>query len=129
MTDLVETLRETFKRRRYEGDAEYHPDFDLFDVAADEIEKLRRKIEAISQVAGKASIDGVTFAQETVGDGSGAFATITCASQKLCWVGGGGGLLFRFDGTDDDVVGPTGGDTSGANSIKLEPPRLYTASV
>ena len=61
--------------------------------------------------------DGVTFAQETVGDGSGAFATITCASQKLCWVGGGGGLLFRFDGTDDDVVGPTGGDTSGADAV------------
>jgi hypothetical protein len=31
--------------------------------AADEIERLRAKIEAISQVAGKASIDGITFAQ------------------------------------------------------------------
>jgi hypothetical protein len=32
-------------------------------AAADEIQKLRAKIEAISQVAGKASIDGITFAQ------------------------------------------------------------------
>lgn len=63
MNDIVETLRETFERRRYGADAEYHPDFDLFDVAADEIQRLRAKIEAISQVAGKASIDGITFAQ------------------------------------------------------------------
>lgn len=38
---LVNRLREVFQERRYGGDAEYHPDFDLFDAAADEIDRLR----------------------------------------------------------------------------------------
>ncbi len=41
MTYVVERLREVFQRRRYGKGAEYDPDFDLFDVAADEIERLR----------------------------------------------------------------------------------------
>jgi hypothetical protein len=36
-----EKLREVFKRKRYGGTGDYDPDFDLFDVAADEIERLR----------------------------------------------------------------------------------------
>jgi hypothetical protein len=47
MTHLVERLREVFKERRYGAGAEYHPDFDLFDVAADEIERLRTALEEI----------------------------------------------------------------------------------
>lgn len=35
-----EKLREAFKRHRY-GGGEYEPDYDLLDVAADEIERLR----------------------------------------------------------------------------------------
>lgn len=41
MSDIVERLREVFQQRRYGEGAEYHPDFDLFDAAADEIERLR----------------------------------------------------------------------------------------
>lgn len=54
MTDLVDTLRETFNRRRYGADGEYHPDFDLFDVAADEIERLRARIESLRVIVGAA---------------------------------------------------------------------------
>lgn len=42
MADIVEKLRETFHRRRYGPGLEpYEPDYDLLDVAADEIERLR----------------------------------------------------------------------------------------
>lgn len=48
-TYLVERLREAFKERRYGAGGEYHPDFDLFEAAADEIEKLRRALHASEQ--------------------------------------------------------------------------------
>lgn len=41
MMDIVDRLREVFQQRRHGRDGEYEPDFDLFDVAADEIERLR----------------------------------------------------------------------------------------
>lgn len=37
---LVIALREAFQRKRYGADADYDPDFDLFDAAADAIESL-----------------------------------------------------------------------------------------
>ena len=40
MSDIVEQLRAAFQRKRYGGGDDYDPDFDLFDVAADEIERL-----------------------------------------------------------------------------------------
>lgn len=45
LDDLVRNLRAAFQRKRY-GDAppEYDPDFDLFDVAADEIERLEERV-------------------------------------------------------------------------------------
>jgi hypothetical protein len=49
MTHLVERLREVFKERRYGAVAEYHPDFDLFDAAADEIERLQAALKAEQQ--------------------------------------------------------------------------------
>lgn len=62
MSDLVEKLRETFKTRRYGSAGEYHPDFDLFDAAADEIERLRTQIASLRQVAGAVSLEsGLTF--------------------------------------------------------------------
>ena len=61
-TDIVEKLRETFQRRRYGGDSEYHPDFDLFDVAADEIEKLRNAFASVSRIAGAVSVEGNSYA-------------------------------------------------------------------
>ncbi len=42
MSDIVERLRDAFKRKRY-GAGEYDPDFDLFDAAADEIERLEKE--------------------------------------------------------------------------------------
>jgi hypothetical protein len=41
MTDIIEPLRAAFQRKRYGGGDDYDPDYDLFDVAADEIERLR----------------------------------------------------------------------------------------
>lgn len=50
MSDLVQKLRDAFQRKRY-GDTpgEYDPDFDLFDVAADEIERLRSLAGVVSR--------------------------------------------------------------------------------
>ena len=44
---LIDRLREVFHARRYGDGAEYHPDFDLFDAAADEIERLRDEINRL----------------------------------------------------------------------------------
>jgi hypothetical protein len=46
MTDLVERLREAFQRKRYGAGGDYDPDFDLFDVAADELERLTKQCDA-----------------------------------------------------------------------------------
>jgi hypothetical protein len=43
---LEEELREAFKRRRYGGEAEYDPDFDLLDAAADMIGWLRMRSDS-----------------------------------------------------------------------------------
>ena len=45
-----EKLRDAFKRKRY-GNGEYDPDFDLFDVAADEIERLREVRDGLANMA------------------------------------------------------------------------------
>jgi uncharacterized protein (TIGR03382 family) len=58
--------------------------------------------------------DGQTFSIEDVGDGNGALIGLACPSQKRCWVGGTGGLLFRYDGTD--VVGP-GDEATGTPDV------------
>ena len=64
--DIVEKLKD---RRSIDGPVSYVEMSEIvLDEAIYEIEKLRRKIEAISQVAGKASIEGVTFAQIKVRD-------------------------------------------------------------
>lgn len=61
MSDIVEKLKD---RRSIDGSAAFVEMSErVLDEAIYEIERLRAKIEAISQVAGKASIDGVTFAQ------------------------------------------------------------------
>ena len=39
-------LREAFKRKRYGGGNDYDPDFDMFDAAADEIDRLRAALAA-----------------------------------------------------------------------------------
>lgn len=42
MTDLTQKLRAAFQKFRYgEGLGDYHPELDLLDVAADEIERLK----------------------------------------------------------------------------------------
>lgn len=45
---LVTSLREAFQRNRYGGDADYNPDFDLFDAAADAIEGEFDKTSAVT---------------------------------------------------------------------------------
>lgn len=47
-----EKLREAFKRKRYGGGNDYDPDFDLFDVAADELERLRAALEPFTRLGG-----------------------------------------------------------------------------
>lgn len=42
--DLPTRLREAFQRKRYGGDGDYDPDFDLFEAAADEIGRYDREI-------------------------------------------------------------------------------------
>jgi hypothetical protein len=64
MTDITLRLYEWYSYMS-EGDDKRA----LVGDALDEIRKLRAKIEAISQVAGKASIDGMTFAQIKQGFG------------------------------------------------------------
>jgi hypothetical protein len=51
--DLIKRLREVFHWRRYGPNAEYHPDFDLFDVSADMIERLQLEIERLREAGGK----------------------------------------------------------------------------
>lgn len=46
--------------------------------------------------------DGINFTMDQEGDG--ALIALACASQKRCWAGGPKALLFRWDGTDSDVV-------------------------
>jgi hypothetical protein len=56
MSDLVAKLRDAFQRKRYGNTpGDYDPDFDLFDVAADEIERLRAEHDNMLAVAGKVS--------------------------------------------------------------------------
>ena len=62
MTDIANELREA-NQYIVNSNGIYGGRMDLFDRAADEIECLRAKIEATSQVAGKASIEGVTLSQ------------------------------------------------------------------
>lgn len=64
MSDLVERLREVFHQRRYGPNAEYDPDFDLFDVAADKIELLRAALQAINHDCGGIRCDGCRNAVE-----------------------------------------------------------------
>ena len=63
MTDLIERLR-NLDSHGVGGPLPSWTELGALGIeAAAEITALRAKIEAISQVAGKASIDGVTFAQ------------------------------------------------------------------
>lgn len=63
MTDLIERLRNLDSHDASDSLPSWTELGALGIEAAAEITALRAKIEAISQVAGKASIDGVTFAQ------------------------------------------------------------------
>lgn len=44
-------LRDAFERKRYGGAGEYDPDFDLFDAAATEIERLRAALAELIEAA------------------------------------------------------------------------------
>lgn len=68
---------------RYEGHG-HGMTKSILKEAITEIERLRAKIEAISQVAGKASIDGVTFAQIKGRDSDvlGKYTPVNDALQK-----------------------------------------------
>ncbi len=61
MSDIAERLRETFQKRRYGTEGGYDPDFDLLDVAADEIERLRTTIAQLRAVAGAVSVEGHSY--------------------------------------------------------------------
>ena len=64
MTDICERLRQCAGGLINGAPEDGCVEVAMLAEAADEIERLRAKIEAISQVAGKASIDGgPTFAQ------------------------------------------------------------------
>ena len=63
MTDLIERLRNLDSHDASDSLPSWTELGALGIEAAAEITALRAKIEAISQVAGKASIDGVTFTQ------------------------------------------------------------------
>lgn len=65
MSNIAERLREVFRRRRYGHGDDYDPDFDLFDVAADEIERLRAALGELADlmedtVAGRYKPDSFT---------------------------------------------------------------------
>jgi hypothetical protein len=62
MIDIVEPLREAFQRRRYGEGSDYHPDFDLFDVAADEIVRLRAEVAQLHALAGGVSVEYFNYA-------------------------------------------------------------------
>lgn len=47
--DLPAKLRDAFHRARHVGNGDYNPDGDLFDVAADEIERLRAGLKIIAE--------------------------------------------------------------------------------
>lgn len=48
--------------------------------------------------------DGHTLTEEPLPDNSMAMLTVTCASQKVCYLAGEHHQIWRFDGTDPDVV-------------------------
>jgi hypothetical protein len=50
MSDLLDKLREAFQRKRYGASADYDPDFDLFDAAADAIE------DQLETIVGRAGV-------------------------------------------------------------------------
>jgi hypothetical protein len=78
MTDIIERLEYEVK------EGEESSPHSLIAAAITEIKSLRAKIEAISQVAGKASIDGVTFAQIKGRDSEvlGKYTPVNDALQK-----------------------------------------------
>lgn len=48
--------------------------------------------------------DGHTLAVETKPSNAKAMFTLTCPSQKVCFMAGENHVIWRFDGTDEDVV-------------------------
>lgn len=62
--------------------------------------------------------DGHTLVEEPKPSTARAMFTLTCPSQKVCYLAGENHVIWRFDGTDDDVVpeepvpGPDGGPGS-----------------
>lgn len=48
--------------------------------------------------------DGHTLVEEPKPSTARAMFTLTCPSQKVCWLAGENHVIWRFDGTDDDVV-------------------------
>lgn len=48
--------------------------------------------------------DGHTLIEEPKPSTAKAMFTLTCPSQKVCWLAGENHVIWRFDGTDDDVV-------------------------
>ncbi len=62
--------------------------------------------------------DGHTLVEEPMPSSAKAMFTLTCPSQKVCYLAGENHVIWRFEGTDDDVVpeGPPQGPDSGTVS-------------
>ncbi len=58
MTDLSGKLREAFQRKRYGSDGEYDPDFDLFDAAAEAIDRLEAELKRAKYEVSRATTLG-----------------------------------------------------------------------
>ncbi len=67
--------------------------------------------------------DGHTLIEEPKPSTARAMFTLTCPSQKVCYLAGENHVIWRFDGTDDDVVpeepvpGPDAGPGSDSGGV------------
>jgi len=64
--------------------------------------------------------DGHTLLEEPLPDNKLALFAITCPSQKVCWIAGENFSIWRFEGTDADVVSddtPLIGDPGGGTDL------------
>lgn len=66
--------------------------------------------------------DGKTLQEEPLPANDKALFTMTCPSQKACWIAGENHVIWKFTGTDEDVVpeGPvTGNDVGGMPDVAV----------
>jgi len=68
--------------------------------------------------------DGHTLEVESIPDHKWALFSMTCPSQKACWIAGEKHMIWKFEGTDDDVIDdvtiPAGDDAPGSDLAGLE---------